>query len=118
VQIQVLDEPSENWRNIQNALRIGLRGLPGETTLAKFLSEKRGVQNLYGIQNLIVDQILCWADLHQQRTGQWPKVRSGDIADAPGEKWSRIHSALYEGLRGLPGGSSLAKLLAENRPAK
>jgi superfamily II DNA or RNA helicase len=114
----VLDEPGENWRNIQNALRMGLRGLCSETTLAKLLAEKRGVQNLYTIQNLTEDQILRWADSHIQRTGQWPKVKSGAIPDAPGEKWSKIHSALYEGLRGLPGGSSLAKLLAEKRPAK
>src|SRR5205085_2453111 len=31
------------------------------------------------------------------------------------EKWCNISQALYDGRRGLPGGSSLARLLAEHR---
>jgi hypothetical protein len=37
------------------------------------------------------------------------------VADAPGETWSNLSNALYEGRRGLPGGSSLPPLLAERR---
>jgi hypothetical protein len=32
--------PDEKWRNIDNALRYGLRGLPGGSSLAKLLAEK------------------------------------------------------------------------------
>jgi hypothetical protein len=48
----------------------------------------------------------------------WPKVTSGGVLGAPGEKWINIQTSLMQGRRGLPGGSSLAKLLAEKRPAK
>lgn len=48
------------------------------------------------------------------RTEIWPNADSGPIADVP-EKWSTIDYALRSGLRGLPAGSSLARLLAEHR---
>jgi hypothetical protein len=40
------------------------------------------------------------------------------VLGAPGETWAIVAGALFKGRRGLPGGSSLAKLLAEKRPAK
>ena len=33
------------------------------------------------------------------------------VADAPGETWMAVNLALWQGLRGLPGGWSLARLL-------
>jgi hypothetical protein len=59
--------------------------------------------------------ILEWADSHHRRTGKWPSCESGPIIDAPGETWKAVQMALVEGLRSLPGGSSLAKLLAEKQ---
>src|SRR5262249_33589248 len=64
---------------------------------------------------LTEEQILCWTDEHQQRTGDWPSVESGPVHGAPGETWLGINAALGQGRRGLPGGSSLAKLLAQHR---
>lgn len=64
---------------------------------------------------LTIEQILDWADAHHQRTGQWPSTMSGPVHDAPGEKWENINMALTKGLRGLPGGSSLAKLIKQYR---
>jgi hypothetical protein len=58
-----------------------------------------------------VEQILAWADAHNARTGSWPHARSGPIPEAPGEKWAKVHSALRDGHRGLPGGDTLARLL-------
>jgi hypothetical protein len=49
------------------------------------------------------------------RTGDWPHRESGQIPGSLGEKWRRVDNALVYGLRGLPGGSSLAQLLAERR---
>jgi hypothetical protein len=60
-------------------------------------------------------QILAWADAHYERTGRWPAARSGPIPEVPGEVWTNIESALYDGHRGLPGGDSLARLLNRHR---
>jgi hypothetical protein len=69
--------------------------------------------------NLTVAQVLAWADAHHARTGGPPRVASGPVADAPGEDWRAINSALRRGLRGLPGGESLGRLLVRHgrRPA-
>jgi superfamily II DNA or RNA helicase len=111
----VLGALGEKWGNVENALRRGDRGLPGGSSLAQLLAEERGVRNPHTLPDLIVKQILQWADAHHEKTGKWPNVNSGDVLDSPGEKWMNIHSALYEGSRGLSGDSSLAQLLAEWR---
>jgi hypothetical protein len=64
---------------------------------------------------LTVKQILEWADAYHQRTGRWPKQTSRPVYGAIGETWTAIYLALRNGNRGLPGGSSLAQLLAEHR---
>jgi hypothetical protein len=64
---------------------------------------------------LTVSLILRWADAHRQRTGRWPHARSGPVAGAPGQTWQAINRALARGSRGLPGGSSLARLLGVKR---
>ena len=107
--------PMENWRAINHALTQGLRGLPGSSSLAKLLAECRGVRNLGNLPPLTEEQILSWADEHKARTGVWPRINSGPLTQAAGETWRNIHSALALGNRGLPGGSSLPRLLAEHR---
>ncbi len=114
----VLDAPGEKWRNIDKLLREGLRGLPGASSLAQLLAEKRGVRNQRTPPDLTVDQILEWADAHHRRTGSWPIVKSGGVKGVPGEKWANIDAALSQGRRTLPAGSSLAQLLAERRQVK
>ena len=64
---------------------------------------------------LTTDQILAWADAYRGRHGRWPKRYSGYIDGTLDEKWSAVEGALTLGHRGLPKGSSLAKLLAEHR---
>jgi hypothetical protein len=59
--------------------------------------------------------ILAWADAHFARTGEWPTSASGAIPGAPTNVWRAVNQALTRGNRGLPGGSSLARLLAECR---
>ncbi len=56
-------------------------------------------------------RILSWTDAHHARTGRWPNYDSGPIMDAPGETWAAVQMALTLGRRGLPGGSSQARLL-------
>jgi hypothetical protein len=64
---------------------------------------------------LDIERILRWADAHRTATGRWPDWRSGPVGGAEDETWSAIDAALRRGRRGLPGGSSLARLLAEER---
>lgn len=111
----VLGVEGETWASVDGALRKGLRGLSGKASLPKLLAEHRGVRNVQGLAGLNVEQVLAWADAHRARTGRLPKAKSGPIPEAPGETWMRVNTALIEGLRGLPGGSSLARLFAERR---
>jgi hypothetical protein len=109
------EAPGETWRSVDRGLRVGARGLRGGSSLARLLERARGVRNIQSLPRLSTKQILAWADAHHKRTGTWPTSQSGEIIDAPGESWAGVHSALYLGRRGLPGGSSLARLLAKHR---
>jgi hypothetical protein len=99
------------WGAIDRALRRGLRGLPGGSSLARLLAEHRGIRRRRLAPKLTEQQILLWARAYRVRKGRWPGARSGPVAGAPGVTWNAINQALYLGLRGLAGGSSLAKLL-------
>jgi hypothetical protein len=67
-----------------------------------------------------VSQILAWADAYHSQTGEWPrKMTPGDIPGGPPEfTWRKVNEALRAGLHGLPGGSSLARLLTEYRQVR
>ncbi len=67
---------------------------------------------------LTIPGILAWADAHHARTGQWPRFRDGPIPEEPGETWATVNVALQQGTRGLPGGSSLVRLLAGERAVR
>jgi hypothetical protein len=105
----------DKWLSVDTALRLGSRGLPGHSSLARLLARQRGVRNRKRLPPLTEEAVLAWADAHHQRTGQWPQGRSEPIPEAPGETWMAVNMALSKGLRGLAGGSSLAMLLAERR---
>jgi hypothetical protein len=109
------EDPSESWVRIDAALRNGLRGLAGGSSLAQLLSENRGVRNTKRPLPLTADQVLGWADSHRERTGHWPTADSGIVFEERGETWSGINAALQTGCRGFPTGSSLARFLAEHR---
>jgi hypothetical protein len=104
----------ETWRAIDHALCDGTRGLAAGSSLARLLAEQRGVRNRADLPRLTERQILAWADAHHLRTGRWPTRESGPVA-ATGETWQILNLALDHGLRGLPRGSSLARLLAARR---
>jgi hypothetical protein len=106
---------NQTWSGVNAALGQGRRGLPGGSSLAQLLAERRGVRNFKRLPRLTREQILCWADDHFRRQGQWPTNTSGPVLAMPGENWSAVHTCLHYGLRGLAGGSSLARLLAEAR---
>jgi hypothetical protein len=110
--------PEEPWHRIDHALREGLRGLPGGTTLAWLLLERRNARPAYRPADLSIEQILAWADAHHAETGSWPTVDSGAVIGAPGETWAKIQTALFVGGRGLPERTSLARVLSEHRGAR
>lgn len=111
----VAGAPGETWCGIDVALKKGNRGLAGGTTLAQLLAENRGVRNIQNLPELTEEQILRWADEYHAQTGRWPEAKTTDLPPAPGESWRNLSASLQQGKRGLPGGSSLAKLLAANR---
>lgn len=105
----------ETWRNVDQALRVGSRGQPGGSSLARLLARKRGARNPAKPPALTVEQVLRWSKAHRERTGRWPSGASGPVAEAPGESWSAIDMALRHGRRGLPGGISLGQLLEKEQ---
>ena len=110
----VEDAPGETWKGICMALLRGTRGMSGSKTLRKLLEENRNLPRGIRGHLLTVDEILAWADEHHRRTGQWP-TRSAARLDGQRLSWNTIDDDLREGSQGLPGGSSLPKLLAEHR---
>ena len=94
----------------------GTRGLPGGCAgpPAGRAPRVRGVRSL--LSPLTIEQILAWADVHHAATGAWPTGKSGRCAMRPSTSPGPPSTVrLAKGLRGLPGGSSLARLLAEHR---
>src|SRR5262249_50686037 len=79
--------PGEPWRAVDEGLRVGVRGLSGGSSLARFLAERRGVRNVQSLPRFSEKEILAWADAYHERTGSWPTSASGPIAEAPGETW-------------------------------
>lgn len=108
-------KPAETWLAVETALSKGKRGLPGGSSLAQLLKSERGVRNIADLPCLQHWEILLWADAYHERTGRWPTPKSGPIPEAKGETWSRVNTALVDGLRGLPGGDSLARFLQRRR---
>ncbi len=107
--------PGESWLGVEAALRWGLRGFSGGSTLARFLAEHRRKRNRLDPLSLSVKQVLVWADAFHQRTGRWPRSASGPISGTFGLTWSMVENALRHGRGGFPGGSTLLRLLAAKR---
>lgn len=106
----------EKWSAINAALVNGRRGLPGGSSLSQLLRQERGAQRANStVPRLKCAEILKWAKSFRRKTGAWPTRRTKLAADSHGTTWSAINAALRLGLRGLEGGSSLAKLIEGRR---
>ncbi len=112
---RVFEASGYAWSSLDDALRRGTCGLPGGSSLFELLVTERGARAGGHAPALAVSTILAWADAFHARTGRWPLKKSGPVPEAPGETWRNIESALRCGSRGLPAGSSLARLLARER---
>jgi hypothetical protein len=60
-------------------------------------------------------KILAWADAWRRRTGRYPTKQSGAVQPGGRLTWKNVDASLCRGFRGLAGGSSLARLLADCR---
>jgi hypothetical protein len=105
------------WAHVNTALERGVRGLPGGSSLPKLLEEKFNVKNIKNLPNLSYKEIEGWIKFHYDKYGKYPNKNSGIIEFATGKHkgttWAHVNTALSEGIRGLPKGSSLPKLLEE-----
>jgi hypothetical protein len=111
---KIPESGGETWRTVADALMEGKRGLK-KTTLPSLLAKHRGRRNHMDLSTFDVNTVLRWADQYFARHQRWPTVKSGAIPGARGETWAKVSTALACGLRGLRGGSSLAKLLLDRR---
>ena len=112
------DSGGETWYGIHHALCHGKRGLSKDQTLEQLLAKKQQRNTLPKRPNLEIARILEWADAYFAAHGRWPVRQSGGIPKTPGETWRGVEMALMKGKRGLPGGSTLAGLLEQERPGK
>src|SRR5690606_15074696 len=100
----------ETWARINGALWAGGRGLRGGSSLARLLDARRPARR----KRLSMARVRSWAEAHRRATGRYPDAHAGPVADAPGESWSEIDAALRHGRRGLPGGTTLARLFGRS----
>jgi hypothetical protein len=114
----VANVADENWSTVDSALQAGWRGLSGGSSLARLRVLESRLRPVANVPPYSIDEILRWADCHHARRGRWPSLGSGLIPEAPGETWRQVHYALADGRRGLPGGSSLARVLVDGRGAR
>jgi hypothetical protein len=112
---RIAGAPEETWHSVCTALRSGKRGLPGGTKLADLIARRFGPRSAAACTTFTVAQILAWADAFHAAHGRWPVTSSGPIPGTAHDTWSKVDTGLRMGLRGLPGGSSLSRLLAEHR---
>jgi hypothetical protein len=73
---KIPDAPHETWGGVNSALRKGQRGLPGGSSLSRWLDQRCGLL-------LTVEKVLSWMKRHRRCTGRWPVAASGAVRDAP-----------------------------------
>jgi hypothetical protein len=106
----VVAAPGENWLAIDAALKRGLRGLEGGTSLKHLIRTTNGELRSRGPSRLTEAQVFGWCEAYRTRHGSWPTHRSGRIPEAPGMTFRAADAALRKGRYGLPGGWSLEKI--------
>lgn len=102
----------DSWAGYNICLAKGYRGLPKSGSLATLLNERCGYVYQFHKPDLTYEYVLEMAEKHKERTGKWPGQKTGPIVDGhEGDTWAQYERLLCDGGRGLPGGSSLAKLI-------
>lgn len=108
----VADAPPATWAIVNTALKIGIRGLEGNSSLVKLLIARRGIRSGAYRPPLDLRQIAAWAREHRRRHGRWPEYESGPIPGSDGDTWLAVAMALRQGQRGLRGCTTLGKFLS------
>jgi hypothetical protein len=108
-----IEGTNETWYAVGDAMRAGRLGFSGRSSLVQFLHQYREVQPYHQPSQVQITEkeIIRWAKEHHATTGRWPGCMEQVMVEESGLTWRRIDSALRLGLRGLPGGSSLCRLL-------
>jgi hypothetical protein len=101
----------DTWESIDNALREGMRGLQRGSSVALLLEKHRGARHKHHRPRITNRDILAWADAHHRRARRWPTSAAGLIPESTGDTWMAVENALRGGMRGRPGGDSLARFL-------
>jgi hypothetical protein len=114
----IREAPGETWHAIEKALRNGTRGLKGGSSLFQLLAEQHHVRLHRRLPAVTAEQILHWADAYFARFTEPPNQTSGRIPGTSGITWGAVSQMLVDGYRGLPGGSSLSRLLDGRFPVR
>ena len=114
----VEDGTKATWVGIDIALRKGIRGLPGGSSLPLLLAKQRGFLGRGDQREFTYDDILVWADSHYARTGSWPNCKTGPILECPGDTWADMDRRMRLGQRGFDRKLSLAQFLHAERCAR
>lgn len=111
---EIPNSGGEIWSSVSNALNNGKRGLPQSGTLADFIERYFGQRNRRHLPKMSESQIHTWIKNWHSRWGKFPSLNSGPIPNSGGETWLKVNRDLLDGLRGLPGKSSLAQFLTRH----
>jgi hypothetical protein len=106
----VRDVPGESWPAIDRALRFGFRGLPEGGSIAQLLEKHRGAVNHLEPRRMTEKKIARWARAFYKTHRRWPTRSAGAIPGTP-FTWCAVSVALGRGLHGLPGGTTLPRVL-------
>ena len=110
--------PGLNWSQIHLWFNQGLRGFPGGYTLSD-LRQKNGLCDPYEFGQVSENKIISWMRQFEEKTGKWPKQSDKEVWEKDEEgkwraiprlNWSALELWLRQGMRGLPGGSTVSQL--------
>lgn len=101
---------NETWSKVDAALRMGMRGWPGGSSLSKLLTGERGTRR-WPLPTLSEAMVREWIVRWHRRTGTWPHPMSGPIPASDGETWAAVSSAMSQGRRGFSKGNTLGRLV-------
>ncbi len=111
---KLVDGEKFNWRVIVSAYSKGRRGLKKGMSIAKLLKKNRNVINKYSNQKpkLSIKEIKFWIKEYIKDNDKPPVAsEKKNVKGQIDENWHNLDNALRIGLRGLPRGNSLAKLV-------
>jgi hypothetical protein len=94
------------WRTLNNAIKLGQRGLPGGTTLLEECEVALGPA-AFGVKpTLTIEAVHEAIRAFYREHGERPMTKT-QLPCGLGIAWSTLQNCLAHGERGLPGGSSL-----------